>query len=299
MAALTKDMQIEVAGVLMGPGTPYVVEDVKGVSTPELRAQDTSLPTEDGALPGVDLYGSRSVVIEVGVRTPGDAAAAVDVLSALTRAADNRKVRRVAGALDVLRIRWPGRSTRVLFGRFRRVEEATLAQALYGRIPVELEFAATDPTWHSDVVQQVTLPLDVSQDAGGFAAPLVAPITTGSSNPDVRPGWVENSGDLAAWPTIKLTGPLANPKVWVVETGKSLQFSLVLGVGERLDVETRPGTRWVLRNGSGNAAPALTNTSRLDQFVIPPGRSEIRWTATDYTNTSRIAVSWRDSYSAL
>ncbi|WP_407697300.1 phage distal tail protein [Streptomyces kebangsaanensis] len=156
-----------------------------------------------------------------------------------------------------------------------------------------------DPCWHADESQSLTLPLDVSDDSQGFKAPVVAPITTGVSNPSQRPGWVLNSGNQGAWPTVRIDGPVTNPKVWVVETGRYLQLNTSLAVGEWIEIETRPGTRWVLRNGSGNAATALTAKSRLDLFRIPPKRSEIRWTATDYTNTCRLTLSWRDAYKAL
>jgi hypothetical protein len=128
---------------------------------------------------------------------------------------------------------------------------------------------------------------------------VVAPITTGVSNPATRPGWVTNSGDLPAWPQLTITGPVTNPRIWVVETGRYLELAITLAAGERIDIDTRPGTRWVLRNGSGNAATALTSGSRLDLFQLPSGTSEIRWTATDYTNACRLAVTWRDSYTAL
>ncbi|MFI9276031.1 hypothetical protein ACIGXM_35905 [Kitasatospora sp. NPDC052896] len=69
-------------------------------------------------------------------------------------------------------------------------------------------------------------------------------------------------------------------------------------MGEQLEVDTCPGRRWVLRGGA-NAAGALVRGSRLDQFAIPSGRSEVRWTALDYTGTSRLAITWRDTYNSL
>ncbi|WP_329318001.1 hypothetical protein [Streptomyces sp. NBC_01262] len=300
MATITGDWQIDFAGVLLGPDTPYWVSDVTGLGAPELRTQDVALATDDGAFPGVDYYSPRIVQIEAGIRTPGDAAAAADALAALHQAAADPDVRKTAGALAVLRVLWPGRQARRLYGRVRRVEEISAAQTIYGWIPLTLEFHATDPRWHDDTPQQVTLPLDISQDAEGFKAPLVAPITTGIADPETRPGWVTNTGDLPAWPSIKITGPVSNPRVWIVETGQALELSITLGVGEYVQMDTRPGTRWVLRNGSGNASSALTTSSRLDLFTIPAGKtSEVRWTATDYTNTSRLAIAWRDAYTAL
>ncbi|GAA1353521.1 phage distal tail protein [Streptomyces beijiangensis] len=299
MAALTTDYQADLAGLLLGPGTPYVIGDVVGLGAPELRTQDVDSATEDGTFPGVDYYGARTVRIEAAIRTPGDPAAAFDALARLHEVASTPSVRKTAGALAVLRLRQPGRDVRRLYGRIRRANEVSTSQAIYGWIPVEIEFTATDPRFNDDILQSISLPLDISQTTQGFKAPLVSPITTGVANPSVRPGWVTNAGDLPAWPTVRITGPVTNPKVWIVETGRALELGITLGVGEWVDIETRPGTRWVLRNGSGNASTALTSASRLDLFTIPPGTSEIRWTATDYTNSARLALSWRDAYTAL
>ncbi|MGR3937060.1 phage distal tail protein [Streptomyces sp. BRA346] len=293
------EWQIEVAGVLLGPGTDIPVSEVEGLGAPEFRTQDVENPVGDGAFAGVDLYGARTVRIEAGIRTPRDPGRALDFLARLQQAADDPAVRTTAGAQTVLRLRWPGRPTRRLYGRLRGVEATSTAKALHGWIPLAIEFTALDPRFHGDDASALTLPLDISNDAEGFRAPLVAPITTGTADPSTRPGWVINEGDAPAWPAVRITGPVTNPRVWHVETGRTLALSLSLGVGEYVDIDTRPGTRWVLRNGSGNAAPALSAASRLDLFTIPSGRSEIRWTASDYTNTARAALSWRSAWTAL
>ncbi|MEV7279721.1 hypothetical protein [Streptomyces sp. NPDC093111] len=291
--------QIDFAGVLVGRDTPVPVSNVEGLGAAELRTQDVLNPTDDGAFPGVDLYAPRTVRIEAAIRTPGDPAAALDKLAEIEAVAADAKVRRTAGALAQLRLRWPGRETKVLFGRIRRAEAVSTAQAIHGWIPLDLEFTALDPRMHGDSISSITLPLDISHSGGGFRAPIVAPITTGIATPETRPGWVINVGNAGAWPSIRITGPVVNPRIVHVESGRVLELAVTLGFGERIDVETRPGTRWVLRNGSGNAATALSSASRLDLFQIPPGRSEIRWTATDYTNSSRLAVSWRPAWTAL
>lgn len=297
MPAPTRDYQIDIGGVLMGPGTPYVIGQVGGLGSPELRTQDIDLATDDGALPGVDYYRPRTVVIEAGIRTPGDASAAYDALGVLQRAVSNPAVRKQAGALEVLRLKWPGRPARRMYGRVRRLDVASTAQAIYGWIPFTLEITATDPGIYDDVQQAVVLPLDAGS-GGGFKAPLVAPITTGVADPSSRPGWVVNAGDLGAYPVLRLQGPVTNPRVRVVETGRVLELAISLRDTDTVEIDTRAGARWVLLNG-GNAAPALTAASRLDLFTIPPGRSEIRWTATDYTNSARLSVAWRDAYTAL
>ena len=298
MSATLLDYQFDVAGVVIGAGTLVPVSEASGLGAPELRTADVDNPVEDGGFPGVDLLSSRKVSIEAGIRTPGDPATGLDLLAQLQRAALDRSVRLTPGALAVLRTKLPGRPVRRLYGRVRGAEPASMAQAVHGWIPITIDFTATDPAWQSDDAQSLTLPLDVSNDAQGFKAPMVAPITTGVSNPATRPGWVHNAGDAPAWPQLTINGPVTNPRVWIVETGRYLELAVTLGAGESVSIETRPGTRWVLRNG-GNAATALTSGSRLDLFTIPPGTSEVRWTATDYTNTCRLAVTWRDAYTAL
>ncbi|MFE0642806.1 hypothetical protein ACFW2Y_14505 [Streptomyces sp. NPDC058877] len=292
------DWQIDIAGVLLGPGTDIPVAEVEGLGVPDLRTQDVDNPAGDGAFPGVDLYGSRTVRIEAGIRTAGDPARALDLLARLHRAADDPAVRTDSGAQTVLRLRWPGRTTRRLYGRLRRVEATSTASTLHGWIPLDIEFAALDPRFHADDVSALTLALS-ADGLGGFRAPLVAPLTTGVAIPDERRGWVHNEGDLPAWPSLRITGPCTNPRIRHVESGRVIELSVTLRSGEHIDIETRPGTRWVLRNGTGNLAPALSPASRLDTFTIPPGRSELWWTARDHTNATRLAVTWRAAYAAL
>ncbi|KPI15656.1 hypothetical protein OK074_2101 [Actinobacteria bacterium OK074] len=292
------EWQIEIAGVVIGAGTDVLVSEVEGLGTPDLRTQDVDNPAGDGAFPGVDLYSARTIRIEAGIRTAGDPSAALDVLGRLNRAADDPAVRTDPGVQTVLRLRWPGRTTRRLYGRLRRVEATSTANTRHGWIPLDLEFAAVDPRFHADDASALTLALS-ADGLGGFRAPLVAPLTTGIAIPDERRDWAYNDGDLPAWPSLRITGPCTNPRVRHVESGRVIELSTTLGTNDYVEIETRPGTRWALRNGTGNLAPALSAASRLDTFTLPPGRSEIWWTARDYTNTTRLAVTWRSAYAAL
>ncbi|MFD0572537.1 hypothetical protein ACFQ0T_29215 [Kitasatospora gansuensis] len=204
------------------------------------------------------------------------------------------------GATDVLRVQRPGRPPRRQYGRLIGVEAISMDSATYGWIPIRIKFAGLDPTWYGDTTEGLTLPLDISAQSGqGFTAPLRAPMTTGTASPSTRPGWVTNSGNQPTWPKIRITGPVVNPRVWIQGAGAALQFSIVLGAGETLDIETRPGSRNVTRNGGGFPAGALSRASRLDLFQLPPGRSEVRWSAQDATNTARLALTWRGAHSSI
>ncbi|MGW1627294.1 hypothetical protein, partial [Streptomyces sp. NPDC002172] len=232
------EWQFEVAGVLVGTGTDIPVGDVEGIGSVETRTQDTDNPVGDGTFPGVDLYGARTVRLEAGIRTPGEPGRALDLLATLQRAADDPAVRLTPGAMTTLRMRWPGRPTRLLYGRLRRVEATSTATTVHGWIPLDLEFAALDPQFHADDASTLTLSLS-ADGLGGFRAPLVAPITTGVAIPDERRGRLLNDGDRPAWPTLKITGPCTNPRIRHEDTGQVLELALSLTVGEWIDIETR------------------------------------------------------------
>lgn len=157
------------------------------------------------------------------------------------------------------------------------MEATSTASAVHGWVPLDIEFAAMDPLFHADAETSSVLPLD---QAG-------------------RPGRIVHDGDAAAWPTLRISGPVVGPKIWNTVTGQRLELDITLRSGEYVDITTRPGTRWVLRNGRTNAADTLTPASRLDRFTIPPGRSEIAWSGTDPTATSSLTVSWRAAYTTL
>ncbi|MBC9717805.1 phage tail family protein [Streptomyces sp. TRM66268-LWL] len=272
------EWQVEIGGVvLLGPGTSIPIGEIEGLGVPEVRPQDVDNPVGDGAMPGIDYYGPRTVRIEAGIKAPGAPSAAVKILERMQQAAHAEGVRRSTGRMSVLRARWPGHETRRLYGRVRRMEATSTASAVHGWIPLDIEFVAMDPHFHADTPTRLTLPLD-----------QVA-----------RPGRIINAGDAAAWPTLRISGPVAGPKVWNTVTGRALELDVALRAGEFVDIETRPGTRWVLRNGIVNAAASLSPSSRLDHFTIPPGPSEIVWNGGDLTATSSLTLSWRSGHTAL
>ncbi|MDQ8706867.1 phage tail family protein [Streptomyces sp. LHD-70] len=273
-----RDWQIEIGStVLLGPGTPIPVAEIEGLGAPEVRPQDVDNPIGDGTLPGADYYGPRTVRIEAGIKTPGDPAAATKILSRLQHAARAEGVRTSTGKMSVLRARWPGHETRRLYGRIRRMEATSIASSVHGWIPLDIEFVAMDPLFHADAPSYLTLGLDQA----------------------ARPGRITNTGDAPAWPALRINGPVAQPKVWNTVTGQRLEVAVSLRAGEYVDLATRPGTRWALRNGATNIAGSVSPRSRLDHFTLPPGASEVAWSGDDPTATSSLTLSWRSAHTTL
>ncbi|MEN8649123.1 hypothetical protein ABCR94_00345 [Streptomyces sp. 21So2-11] len=289
------DWQLDFGGIVLGHATSIPIAEVEGLGRAGVRGELVEQPGADGAWLAPDWYEARTLRIDCAIKTPGDPAAARQVLAGLQQVGDTRQVRTVGGAVMPLRIKWPGSPVRVLFGRLRKLDP-TWAEAAHGWVPLDLEFVAPDPRYYADFEQQAQLRLGWLS-GGGFTAPVQAPLRVSSGQPSgqTRPGWVTNGGTTDAHPVITVHGPCANPVITHIETGRSVNLPVTLAAGQWVRIDTRPGRITVTRENGGSAP----TTSRLDTFVLPPGRSEIRWTASDPTATARLTVAWRDAYIAL
>ncbi|MFF9287507.1 phage distal tail protein [Streptomyces griseosporeus] len=294
-----EDWQYDIGGVIIGAGTSVQVRETAGLGRPPVRDADVDQPSMDGQFAGPDYWAGRQVQIDAAIRIPGDPAACHDVIAQIQAATDAAAVRLVGGQGLALRIKRPGRPVKQLTVRARRIEPE-FKQVIHGFVPLDMEFLAHDPTFYADDTTTSEVPLGWLT-GGGFAAPVVAPIFVqdGSVAAD-RPGWVTNNGDADAWPILRVTGPCANVTILHVASGRSLALpTLNLAAGRWIEIDTRPGYRTVTWDNGGNASAYLSPASRIDLFSLPPGISEMRWTAFDNTNTARLRVTWRDAYIAL
>ncbi|MFG2532824.1 hypothetical protein [Streptomyces sp. NPDC048516] len=291
--------QWDLGGVLMGTGTPIRFKEVTGLGWPGTRDSDVDRPSADGTYPGPDYYTARTIEFDGGITIPGNGPACEALLAQLQAAADDPAIRLVGGATMPLRVRRPGGTTRRANGRLRRCAPE-MATAIHGRIELDMAFEATDPTWYGDTEQTLDIPLGW-MTGGGFTAPVVAPIfVTSATTTAERPGWVTNAGTRDTWPVLRIQGPCNNVTITHATSGRVLALpTLALTAGQWVEMDTRPGRLSVVRENGGNAETYLAAASRLDLFSLPPGTSEMRWTAVDPTNTARLTITWRDAYTAL
>jgi hypothetical protein len=290
------DFQHELAGVLIGHGTPIVLATIEGLGRAKVRTADVEPPGEDGLWLGADYYTGRTVRIPAGIKVPGNEAGALDVLAQLEDATSDDAVRLIGGATLDLRLKFPGRDARVVRGRVRQLE-ADLTTVKHGWIPLDIEFTAADHLFYADTAESASIPLGGLTE-GGMTFPLMFPFTIEDTAGAVgRPGFLTVAGTAPTWPLLRINGPCANPTVKHVATGRTLTVQASLAAGEWIQIDTRPGWRSVLRNNGGGAP--LSPTSRIDTFQFLPGVNEIHWTATDPTLTSTLAVTWWPAFKAL
>ena len=294
-----EDWQYDIGGVVIGANTSVQVIETTGLGRPPVRDNDVDQPSMDGQFAGPDYWTGRQIQFDAAVRIPGDAAACHDLIAQLQAATDPAAVRLVGGRGLTMRIKRPGRPVKSLTVRARKLDPE-YKQVIHGYVPLDLEFLAHDPTFYADADSTTEIPLGWLT-GGGFAAPVTAPIYVqdGTVAAD-RPGWVTNNGDADTWPIIRITGPCSNVSVIHVPTGRTLALpTLTVAAGRWVEIDTRPGYRTVTWDNGGNASSYLSPASRIDLFSLPPGQSEMRWTAFDNTNTARMRLTWRDAYIAL
>lgn len=290
------DGQHQIGSVLIGTGTVVRIAAIEGLGQPPLRTQDVEPPGEDGLWIGADFYGGRTVRIDAGISQSGSQAGALDTLALLQNDADTTTVRGAGGTTMNLRLKFPGRPTRVVRGRLRKLEP-DVTKSIHGWIPLDIEFQGQDHLYYADTPDTTSMPLG-SLTEGGMSFPLAFPFTiAGDPSAVGRPGFLEVDGTAATWPVLRINGPCANPSITHVASGRTLTVQTTLAAGEWVEIDTRPGWRTVLRENGGGAG--LTPTSRIDQFVLTPGLNEIQWSAADLTLTSTLAVTWWPAYKAL
>lgn len=126
----------------------------------------------------------------------------------------------------------------------------------------------------------------------GFGFPLRFPLQlTGSSR---RADTVLNSGDMETWPTFVFEGPLTNPSVEYVGTGRKLRLTTPIQAGHSVTVDTRPWVRTALQDGLYSVAGSLSGT-RMADMALRPGSTVVAFRGQDPTGTSRCRIFWRDA----
>lgn len=144
-----------------------------------------------------------------------------------------------------------------------------------------ITFRSYDPYWRdtSDIVQTFTV----------GAPPMFFPFfpLRLAASEIAFDGTVDNSGDVETWPVWTIDGPGSGIILRNLTTGENIVLStLVLGIGESLTIDTRPGRKTVLLQDGTNKFADLAATSVL-------------WSLTDGPNLIRLEMSGTDLNSSL
>ncbi|WP_460068560.1 phage distal tail protein [Streptomyces sp. YKOK-I1] len=282
---ITRDGQMQWAGLLLGPGTPYEI-DRGGLSgwedLPEYDASDADHPTAHGAWPGARYAKPRRIGGTVWTVPPQD-----DSALAVTRAL------RQALLLDDeerwLAVRLHGETLAVRARVSQRVLAADRTYTTQGVSRASVQWYATDPRRYS--VDERTALTGAPQPESGLTWPLTWPLYWGqaASTGDVN---ADNDGSAPTHPVLVFTGPCTNPTVTDRTSALRLRYEIGLAAGDELVVDTAAGT--VTLNGTASRRhTAAADSSPEELFAFSPGRAQLAFRPDTHGAGAQLTVRWR------
>lgn len=254
--------QLTYGGVALGSGTAYEVMNISGLGDlPDLRTSDAARPGTHGLYTGTDLLAGRTIVLELAIATSGEAdlAAKVAALRAITAPQDTPLP---------LRYAIPGEPDKIVWVKPRRRSLPYDWEYVVGTPRATIQFEAPDPRLYAAAETSVTAVLD---------ATLTKTVTA------------TNTGEFETLPVVKMQGPLTNPKLTHVESGRFVELALEIGTGRIITLDFANGT---ILDGTTSYYTAKTLASRW--YELAPGDNTLTFTAT--AGTGNVAVTFRSAW---
>ncbi|MFE5913661.1 phage tail protein [Streptomyces wedmorensis] len=283
---ITQDGQMQWAGLLIGPGTPFAV-DKSGLSgwedLPEYDSSDADRPTSHGAWPGARFAKPRKVggTIVLMPEFSGTAGAVRALRQALALLDEERWLTvRLHGELLAVRARIA-----------QRVVPADQGFATQGSSRMSVQWLASDPRRYA--VKEETVTTTPPQPESGLTWPLTWPLSWGkaTSTGDVV---IDNTGSAATHPVIVFRGPCSMPAVTERVTRRRLRYAIDLAAGDELTVDTRAGTV-MLNNSASRLHTAMADSTPEELFVLEPGLTDLSFRPEEGTAASLMTVRWRSA----
>lgn len=244
--------------------------------SPEPREESGSRVGDHGDWDATEFYAARSYTISGYAEAPTHAAlhAAKDRLSAACglRPFD-------------FRILEPGLDRTASFRRSGQPLWSEQASLIRANFSVGLK--ARDPRIYSTALHTATTGFPSS--SGGLTLPLTVPLTIPAT---VTSGLLSlsNAGTEVAWPTFRIDGPVTNPGVVDMATGKTWRLKLSLAAGEWVTVDS--SSHQVLSMGDVNGSRRSAWSG--DWFGLAPGSNSLRFVGEFAGPGAQLSASFRD-----
>ncbi|MFE4423100.1 phage distal tail protein [Streptomyces sp. NPDC056817] len=283
---IIQDGQMQWAGLLIGPGTPFAV-DRAGLTgwedLPEYDASDAERPTSHGAWPGARYAKPRKI---------GGTIVLMPEYSATAEAV--RALRQAFALLDEerwLTVRLHGEMLAVRARIAQRVVPTDRGFATQGSSRMSIQWLATDPRRYT--VNEEIATTTPPQPESGLTWPLTWPLNWGEAK-STGDAAVENTGSAPTHPVIVFSGPCSMPTVTERVSRRRLRYAIDLAAGDELVVDTAAGTV-MLNNTASRRHTAMADSSPEELFVLEPGRTELSFRPDESTEDALLTVRWRSA----
>ncbi|MFD9243561.1 phage tail protein [Streptomyces sp. NPDC059556] len=286
---ITQDGQIQWAGLLIGPGTPFNV-DRSGLQgwedLPECDSSDADRPTSHGAWPGSRYAKPRkisgTIVLMPEWSQTGEAV---------------RALRQALALLDEerwLTVRLHGELLAVRARIAQRVVPADQGFATQGSSKMSIQWLASDPRRYAVNEQSSsTTPPQPETGLNWLPNGLTWPLNWGQAK-STGDAVAENTGSAATHPVIVFRGPCSMPTVTERVSTRRLRYAIDLAAGDELVVDTANGTV-MLNNTASRRHTAMADSSPEELFLLEPGRTELSFRPDASTPEALMTIRWRSA----
>lgn len=171
---------------------------------------------------------------------------------------------------------------------------------IFQKVAVVLK--ANDPTFYDPLADEHTFALVGGADE--CLVPTEIPMTVGIGASTVyltEP--IANEGDVAAYPIIRITGPIENPKITNISTGEVLDLDgITIAGGHYYEIDLRYGYKRVLDNHGVVRTAELSSDSDLvtwhlaDDSEVTDGINSVEAQGIGMTDFSGISLVWFNRY---
>jgi hypothetical protein len=271
----------------LGPGTNLELTKLEGIDMPAVRSGDAGRPRDHGSFAGLDVMGEREITVAADLHNkPG---------ATFSEAWEEVAQATVPGGS----IQYPLFLCTPVWGTL-----ATLVRVRKRSMPVDITFtlgnlarvmflfAGTDPRWYAPAQVLTAKPASV----GGFSFPFSFSFSFGGGSVAGLLS-VNNAGYIETRPVLTVEGPCVNPAITNVAApgAPTLAFTLTLGAGERLVIDTDLHTAKVYSAGSTVGSTRLGSlVAGSKWWTLNPGVSLLQFLAGSGEGT--LSCEWASAY---
>lgn len=250
---------------------------------PEIRKVEQDMADRDGEFDQTRHFGPRVISMQGTIYPP----------AGVTRESVLQRLASYCGAGQRVLLTWepePGVGQRQAWVR---CDGFTGPYPQPGWIDFSVQWKAASSYLLSPVQQEVSMALVATKTTGGRTYNLSFDRTYPPTIGGAGVGIVTNGGSAPTWPLIRVSGDVYDAQVINLTTGQALVLSGEIAADEYLDVDM--GRHTAMLNGT-TSRPDLIDWQATSWWNLPPGNSDVQFTAVTMSGNPTALVIWQDSF---
>lgn len=276
---INDDYQYEFRGVLLGRGTPFVVEKIEGLlGHAQTRSNDSQRAQGHGSYPGLLLYEPRIIQFDLLISTRITGESMEELLMQLSDAFQPPRIRS-SRTPESFTFKRPGSEIKQFFCRATRYDAPSDYNVARGLATASVELVANDPLCYGLELKSESIVLGSGETFDQVD------ITNEGNHRD------------GTGPIITVTGPATDPIITNTDDdGRAIRLNTTLASNQtaRINLDT---LEVQLKTGSGAYVSNYSIVANDNQFWrLLPGVNTITYQRTGTTPTSTMTVSYYDCW---